>query len=334
MASSVCQSPSECPFASQLLVDTNNTEDLQSAINQHMEARNIRTIRSNQKSHYQVNRVGFQEIQVLGIAHSDGLEVTSEPFQSAHMVMPLTGGVSQRGENGHQDITPGQGLMISPGEQMDMRWKPDTIAMTMRVPETTVQRYLVDYFDIPLYDSIRFDGKFNWKNTESLVLREMLSSICKELQNPRSLFSRGITSRAIEEQLILTFIDALPHNYSDALKLGHNNYKPRHVKQAMEYITTHAKKEILAKDLVEATGVSLRTLQNGFKNHCGVSPSIWVRNYKLTCIRDALRKPEFDDISIGDLAARWGLFHSSNFSRNYLALFGQHPSATRRHRLH
>ncbi len=334
MSNSVCQRPAQCPFASQLLVDTNNTEDLQSAINQHMEARKIRTIESNQKSHFQVNRVGFQEVQVLGIAHSDALFVTSEPFQSAHMVMPLTGGVSQYSTNGRQDVTPGQGLVISPGEQMDMRWKPDTIAMTMRVPETTVQRYLVDYFDIPLYDSIRFDGKFNWKDTESRALREMLSGICKELQNPQSLFSRGITSRAIEEQLILTFIDALPSNYSNALKLGHNNYKPRHVKHAMEYIIANAKKDILAKDLVTATGVSLRTLQTGFKGHCGVSPSVWVRNYKLACVRDALLNQKYDNIPVGDLAATWGLYHSSNFSRNYLALFGQTPSATRRNKLH
>lgn len=334
MHTPVCLKPQQCPFSSHLLVDTNNTTDLQSAINLHMEARNIRTTQTSKIPHYQVNRVGFQEVQVLGINHSNALSVTSEKFTSAHMVMPLTGGVSQRDASGRWDIAPGEGLVISPGQEMDMYWEPDTIAMTMRIPESTVQRYLVDYFDIPLYDTIRFDGKFNWVNTESHALREMLSGICKELQNPHSLFSRGITTRAIEEQLILTFIDALPSNYSTALKLGHKNHRPRHVKLAMDYVIAHSQREILAKDLVQASGVSLRTLQNGFKGHCAVSPTVWVRNYKLSCVRNALLNMNYDELSIGDVAALWGFYHSSNFSRNYLALFGEHPSVTRRNKRH
>ncbi len=334
MPADICHKPRHCPFSSQPLVQTNNTHDLQSAINQHMEARQIRIRKKYGRSKFQVNRVAFTEAQVLGIVHSDALNVTSDVFTSAHMVMPLSGGVIQNGSKGKFDVRCGEGVIISPGQQLDMQWLPETVAMTMRVPETTLQRYLTDYFNAPLYKNIVFDGKFNWADTETIVLREMLSAICKELQNPNSLFSRGITSSAIEEQLILTFIDSLPSNYSEAVKVGHENHKPKHVKRAMEYVIANSINEICVIDLVKVSGVSLRTLQNGFKDYCGISPMAWVRNHKLYCVRDALLDPAYDDVSIGDLAARWGFYHTSNFARNYLALFGEHASYTRRKRLH
>ncbi len=334
MLSEICNTPRNCPFGDQILIRTDNPSELQSAINRHMEARNIRGLTQSAKPEFQVNRVAFKETQVLGIIHSDALNVTSDIFHSAHMVMPLTGGVSQRGSNGSFSVTPGEGLIISPGQQMDMQWRPETIAMTMRVPENTLQRYLIDYFDASLYNSIGFEGKFNWQQSESRILREMLSGICKELQNPDSLFTRGISTRAVEEQLILTFIDTLPSNFSEALKFGRENHKPVHVKKAIEYIKSNANGEIRMLDLVNATGVSIRTLQSGFKQFCSISPMAWIRNYKLRCIREALMNPDNDDLTIGDIAGLWGFYHSSNFARNYLALFGEHPSATRKRRLH
>lgn len=77
------------------------------------------------------------------------------------------------------------------------------------------------------------------------------------------------------------------------------------------------------------TGVSRRSLEYVFKSVVGVGPGKYMRLLRLNRIHQELKSESSQEVSIGVIAARHGIWHWSRFSRDYRMLFGELPSQTR-----
>lgn len=77
-------------------------------------------------------------------------------------------------------------------------------------------------------------------------------------------------------------------------------------------------------------GVTRRAIEIAFAKHFDTSPSAYIRALRLNAVRRALATEQCMNLSIGDIAARWGIWHWSRFASTYSALFGELPSETRR----
>ncbi|MGH3627753.1 MAG: helix-turn-helix domain-containing protein, partial [Sciscionella sp.] len=60
-----------------------------------------------------------------------------------------------------------------------------------------------------------------------------------------------------------------------------------------------------------------------------IGPSSYIRNLQLNRVRRDLLSNDGRGESIGDIAARYGVWHWSRFSQSYRLLFGELPSQTR-----
>jgi AraC-like DNA-binding protein len=76
--------------------------------------------------------------------------------------------------------------------------------------------------------------------------------------------------------------------------------------------------------------VSRRTVQNSFRTVAGTTPLNYLRSVRLNGVRRELMSTCSAEISIGDLASRWGFFHMSHFAEDYQELFNELPSQTPR----
>lgn len=83
-------------------------------------------------------------------------------------------------------------------------------------------------------------------------------------------------------------------------------------------------------DLCDRLRVSRRTVQNSFRAVVETTPLHYIRSIRLNAVRRALMTTPASEMSIGDVAARWGFYHLSHFADEYHALFGELPSKTRR----
>ena len=81
--------------------------------------------------------------------------------------------------------------------------------------------------------------------------------------------------------------------------------------------------------LCERLHLTRRTLQNCFQDVLGMSPLHFVRSVRLNAVRQALRDPAQDHLSIHEIATRWSFWHLSYLSYDYKRLFGESPSQTR-----
>lgn len=101
----------------------------------------------------------------------------------------------------------------------------------------------------------------------------------------------------------------------------------RVVALARDYIEQHPDRPITVLDLCQQTFTSRRTLQYCFEQVVGMSPAAYLKVLRLNGMRRDLVAAG-GAVTIGDLAARWGFWHLSQFSLDYKRLFGELPSET------
>ena len=90
----------------------------------------------------------------------------------------------------------------------------------------------------------------------------------------------------------------------------------------------HASEPIGVVDICEAVGVHSRVLQYCFNEVFGVTPVAYLRCLRLHQVRRDIKGSPH--ASIGDIAARWGIWHLGRLAADYRRLFGELPSATAR----
>jgi len=103
----------------------------------------------------------------------------------------------------------------------------------------------------------------------------------------------------------------------------------RQLRAAQEYIDHSLTSGISVVEVCRQTGTSRRALERIFLSVLGMGPAAYIRNLQLNRVRRDLLSGEKAGESIGDIAARYGVWHWSRFSQNYQLLFGELPSQTR-----
>ena len=81
-------------------------------------------------------------------------------------------------------------------------------------------------------------------------------------------------------------------------------------------------------DVADALGISMRSLQYGFRKHRRTHPLAVLQRMRLEGLReDILRNPLRP---IAEVAQRWGFTHLGRLSKQYQEAFGERPSVTAR----
>jgi len=101
-------------------------------------------------------------------------------------------------------------------------------------------------------------------------------------------------------------------------------------RRGRDYIHNRLADGIKINELCSAASASRRALENAFLETVHVTPFRYARALQLNEIRRELLRTDSAPQPLGDIAARWGIWHWSRFSREYQEAFGELPSHTRR----
>lgn len=107
-----------------------------------------------------------------------------------------------------------------------------------------------------------------------------------------------------------------------------------HVVRRVElYLEGRENQSVRMEEVCQASGTSLSRLERAFRETFGVSPHRYLALRRLAGVRRELLR-QVPNVSITDVAMRWGFFHLGRFSQDYKALFAELPSHTLRTRRH
>jgi AraC family transcriptional regulator, ethanolamine operon transcriptional activator len=101
----------------------------------------------------------------------------------------------------------------------------------------------------------------------------------------------------------------------------------RVVRRAEAYLESQANPAVRIDELCGAAATSLSRLERAFRETFGMSPHRYLTLRRLAAVRRELLRGGAE-ISITEVATRWGFFHLGRFSQEYRTHFGEVPSRT------
>ncbi len=131
----------------------------------------------------------------------------------------------------------------------------------------------------------------------------------------------------LEQAVIVNFLTANRHAYSQRLEQQVGGTAPRHVQLAEEYIEANWSQPITIEALVEITGVSARALFRSFRERRGYTPMAFAKITRLRHAKDMLASGN-PDTSVTAVAYACGFATTGHFAREYRQAFGELPSQT------
>ena len=108
------------------------------------------------------------------------------------------------------------------------------------------------------------------------------------------------------------------------------SWRHRAAQHAETYLRENPDRPISVGELCLETGVPKRTLMLGFHEAFGISPGAYHRRLRLNAARRDLSRSLPRDVTVAQVALRWGFEHFGRFSVDYHCLFGETPTTTLR----
>ncbi|MBJ7555982.1 AraC family transcriptional regulator [Marinomonas spartinae] len=217
--------------------------------------------------------------------------------------------------------------VLNPSDPLTMDWSKDCDQLMFKIDKQSLELVCSQVLGRSLREPLRFKPDMHWY--QNPVWRNMMIYLAHLLHDLPSVTTQSTISHQLEQLIINTLLSIHPHNYTDALNEPVRTLAPRHVKKVEEYIEAHADEALSPAKLANIAGVSVRTLYAGFKDFRHISPMEYLRTVRLQRAREDLLKQN-PNISITDIAIRWGFTHMGRFSQEYARLFGERPSDTKR----
>ncbi|HEY0277214.1 MAG TPA: AraC family transcriptional regulator [Solirubrobacterales bacterium] len=135
----------------------------------------------------------------------------------------------------------------------------------------------------------------------------------------------GSAGRMLAGLLLATFPnDAIaPSSRID----DHDAQAPGAVRRAVAFIESNADEDVGLADIAAASGVSSRAVQSAFRRHLDTTPTAYLRKVRLDLAHaELLAASPDDELTITEVAYRWGFSSPSRFAERYRAEFGHLPS--------
>lgn len=130
------------------------------------------------------------------------------------------------------------------------------------------------------------------------------------------------------EALLEVCDELLRREHDDNVTFAPSTARCQAAIRARQYIDEHLDHALTLASVCQASYVSPRALEYGFREIFGVSPMAYIRCARLSRVRRELHCSAYTSGRITQLAMKWGFWHLSQFSKDYYDLFGELPSIT------
>lgn len=239
----------------------------------------------------------------------------------------VRGSASARQDGQSVDWRQGQTVMLSAGRdtelQFDGAFVQKSVPLDLGRLEAACARWLGRPLDRPLQFALRpfSDGLQGvWQQTLGYAWSgDTGGALSPAAKTP------------FEDYLLTLLLHQHPNTYSEELAAPAPVAVPGIVRRAESYIIENAATSLAIPDVAAALGVSVRSLQEGFRQWRNTTPNEFLRDTRLRLVHEELLRSD-DSTDVTSVALRHGFNHLGRFSGYYHAAFGEHPRVTLRRR--
>ncbi len=176
-------------------------------------------------------------------------------------------------------------------------------------------------------------GRFEVRGSSASLFRKMIHAAREQMLDRSPLVALPKAIAALERLIISAaaglLAEAIEPECRNEPRRTPATHRAHLLKQACETIDARLCEGLTMSELCAAIGTSRRTLETIFIEQLDVTPYQYVRALRLNAVHRELSLEQNSEVSIGDIAAKWGIWHLSRFAADYHRLFGKLPSQER-----
>ncbi|WP_305093768.1 AraC family transcriptional regulator [Prescottella sp. R16] len=236
--------------------------------------------------------------------------------------IPLSGRIESV-SGGHDVISgPGKASVFRPDTgAVITRWTADCEIVGVKVDKDYLHRELARILGRP---DRRLPDQVDLTTAAGQNWMGLLRSIVEQVRGSEGLWQTPVVAQQLSGAITSAFVlAAMPDDTAVAPR-------PRIVKRVLDRIDADPALAWTASDMAEAAGVSVRRLQEGFREYLGMCPRDYLLDVRLARVHDDLVAGDPSSTSVTDIAVRWGITHTGRFAAAYRRRYGVAPSATLR----
>ncbi|MEU6147534.1 AraC family transcriptional regulator [Streptomyces sp. NPDC047081] len=237
----------------------------------------------------------------------------------------VDGGVEVTSRGATVCVPGGSAYVMSPHEQVRIMLAPQTTGIMAKIPRSTLEeafgRLSGESVVKPVEFAVLADPDAAWQG----CLRSAVAAVdhCDSGIVPAQLGSE------IERMVVTSLLMSQRHDAQRALFRPGRSRGSRAADVAAQAMAADPEKCWEITELAEYAGVSLRTLQEGFKGRFGRSPSAYLRGIRLERAHRMLGdSDEAGTLNVTEIAYACGFNHPGRFAIAYRDRYGVSPSTT------
>lgn len=242
---------------------------------------------------------------------------------------PLTGSVQV--SCGGEEIAAGADLAAvpAPSRPLFMRWTEPSPHLIIRVDREPVEGALRGYLGTGDEKPILTNLGLDLSGEAGIRWRSILQLLLAEIGAGEGTPFRETRTAALHDLVISSLLLSHPNSQWEALHTYQSPAGSPYVRRAIDYVRANLFGPLTTALIAHEVGISVRALQAGFAREVGCTPTAYVREQRLSWVRERLLGTEPDsEVTVTEIALHGGFPHLGRFSQLYKRRFGESPSDT------
>lgn len=276
------------------------------------------------------NRVSMNRLAVNYMDYGAEVEIKPGTLNSFFLVqMPLSGGSQVSYGKASIRSTSKVAAVVSATEPLSMVWHDDSPHLVLHIPRVVIEGHLQQMLGSALTAPLRFELGMDLTRPDAASWRRLVDLAVSDVEHAGMSMNDNV-SRQLEDLILTGLLTVQRHNYSDPLQRHFRPTPPLVIQRALALFEERPDHLPTVSELAAAAGISVRSLQVGFQQHVGMTPTAYLRDLRLQRARSDLLQARGTHLSVADVAYTWGFHHLGRFSMTYYKRFGELPSQTLR----
>jgi AraC-like DNA-binding protein len=266
---------------------------------------------------------------LVELSYGVAVDIDAGDFPRLFLMMQCADGSAATVQGGQSaEWRRGQTLPFSAGFETRLRFDQSFVQKAVRLDADALETLCSRWLGRPLEQPLRFALQPFSKDFERIWRRTLAYLWSTE---DGGVVLTGAARAAFDEYLLTLLLQQHTHNYSEAMAEDTPAPVPGVIRRAERFMADSAATPITVSDVAAHLGISLRSLQAGFRQWRDTTPNVFLRRARLQLVRDELQRSD-SEVNVTTLALRNGFSHLGRFSAHYRAMFGEMPSETLRRR--
>jgi AraC-like DNA-binding protein len=245
-----------------------------------------------------------------------------------HVSMPTTGRMQAEYAGHELVVTPSTGAVFGPGNPVYTRHDANSAELAVKIERHALERELAGLLGRPVDGPIDLLPAIDLAEGPGHSWGRLIRLLRDESEHPESLIHQPRIAEQLCSSVLSGLLLSVPHRYHDELTAPAVAGPPRAIRRVIDAIHDEPERPFTVADLARIAGMSVRSLQEGFRRHVGCAPMTYLQRERLVRAHESLRRADPLRVTVATVAHRWGFAHLGRFASAYRSRFGETPSET------